>query len=76
MLANSSTFVRVEPTNAACVPSTATFDALNHYSIKASPKKDAQIAYVTTPDAEVHSVYEFYELRLFYAMIYDISLSL
>ena len=36
--------VRVEPTNAACAHSTAT-------SIK-----DEQVAYITKPDAAVHSV--------------------
>ena len=50
------TSVRVEPTNAACALSTATSDALNHCTIEASTKKDAQIAYITTPDAAVHSV--------------------
>ena len=45
-----------EPTNAACAPSTATSDVLNHYTIEASPKRDAQIAYITAPDAAVHSV--------------------
>ena len=53
---NISTSVGVEPTNAACAPSTATSDVLNHYTIEASPKKDAQLAYITTPDAAVHSV--------------------
>ena len=47
---NISTSVGVEPTNAACAPSTATSDVLNHYTIEASPKKDAQLAYITTPD--------------------------
>ena len=46
---NISTSVGVEPTNAACAPSTATSDVLNHYTIEASPKKDAQLAYITTP---------------------------
>ena len=36
-------------------PSTATSDVLNHYTIEASPKKDAQMAYITAPDAAVHS---------------------
>ena len=31
------TSVGVEPTNAACAPSTATSDVLNHYTIEASP---------------------------------------
>ena len=44
---NISTSVGGEPTNAACAPSTATSDVLNHYTIEASPKKDAQIAYIT-----------------------------
>ena len=66
----------VEPRNAACAPSTATSDALNHFTTEASQKKDAQIANITTPDAAVHSVEGFYELCLFYAMNYDISLSL
>ena len=48
--------VRVEPTNAACGPSTATSDALNHYTTEASPKKDAQIVYIVMPDAAVLSV--------------------
>ena len=42
------TSVRAEPTNAACAPSTATSDALNHYTTEASAKKDAQIAHITT----------------------------
>ena len=44
------TSVGVEPTNAACEPSTATSDVLNHYTIEASPKKDAQKAYIMAPD--------------------------
>ena len=52
--------VGVEPMNAACAPSTATSDVLNHYTIEASPKEDAQVAYITTPDAAVQSVYGFY----------------
>ena len=56
------TSVGVEPTNAACAPSTATSDVLNHYTIEASPTKAAKVhvAYITTPDAAVHSVYGFY----------------
>ena len=50
----------VEPTNATGAPSTATSDALNHYTIEASPIKDAQVAYITTPDAAVDYVYGFY----------------
>ena len=65
--------VGVEPTNAACAPSTATSDVLNHYTIEASPKKDAQVAYITTPDAAVHSVYGFY-INYFSVQNYDISL--
>ena len=57
---NISTSVGVEPTNAACAPSTAASGILNYYTIEASPKKDAQVAYITTPDAAVHSVYGFY----------------
>ena len=34
---NISTSVGVEPTNAACAPSTATSDVLNLYIIEASP---------------------------------------
>ena len=30
--------------------------SLYHYTIEASPKKDAQVAYLPTPDAAVHSV--------------------
>ena len=41
---NISTPVGVEPTNAAWAPSTATSYVLNHYTIEASPKKDAQVA--------------------------------
>ena len=41
---NSLIFVGVEPTNAACPPSTATSDVLNHYTTEASPKKDAQVS--------------------------------
>ena len=33
------TSVRVEPTNAACAPSTAMSDALNHYTTEASKKR-------------------------------------
>ena len=33
------TSVGVEPTNAACAPSTATSDVLNHYTTEASPQK-------------------------------------
>ena len=64
--------VGVEPTNAACASSTATSDVLNHYTIEASPKKDAQLAYITTPDAAVHSVYGFY-INYFSVQKYDIS---
>ena len=70
---NISTSVGVEPTNVACAPSTATSDVLNHYTIEASPKKDAQVAYITTPDAAVHSVYGFY-INYFSVQNYDISL--
>ena len=42
--------VRVEPTNVASPPSTAMSDTFNHYITKASPKKDAQVAYITKPD--------------------------
>ena len=54
---NISTSVGVEPTNTACAPSTATSDVLNHYTIEASPKKDAQVAYIRTLDAAVHAVF-------------------
>ena len=47
----------VEPTNAANAPSTAMSDVLNHYTTEASPKKDAQVACIMTPDTAVHSVY-------------------
>ena len=57
---NISTSVGVEPTNAACAPSTATSDVLNHYTIEESPKMDAQVAYITTPDSAVLSVYGFF----------------
>ena len=66
-------FCGVEPTNAACAPSTATSDVLNHYTIEASPKKDAQVAYITTADAAVQSVYGFY-ITYFSVQNYDISL--
>ena len=69
---NISTSVGVEPTNVACAPSTATSDVLNHYTIEASPIKDAQLAYITTPDAAVHSVYGFY-IKYFSLQNYDIS---
>ena len=46
----------VEPTNTACAPSSATSDVLNNYTTDASQKEDAQVAYITTPDAAVHSV--------------------
>ena len=58
------TFVGDEDTNVACAlcveSSTASSDALNHYSTEATPKKDAQVAYITSPDAAVHSVKGFY----------------
>ena len=47
-------------------------DVLNHYTIEASTKKDAQVAYITTPDAAVHSVYGFY--INYFSVHYDISL--
>ena len=53
---NSLIFVGVEHTNAAYPPSTATSDVLNHYTTEASPNKDAQVSYITLPDAAVHSV--------------------
>ena len=40
--------VGVEPTDAACAPSTATSDVLNHYTTEASPKKDAQHINIST----------------------------
>ena len=43
---NISTSVGVEPTNVALAPSTATSYVLNHYTIEASIKKDAQVAYI------------------------------
>ena len=49
--------VWVEPTNAACPPSTATSDTLSHYTTDASPQKDAKVVHITKPDAAVHSVY-------------------
>ena len=70
---NISTSVGVEPTNAACAPSTATSDVLHLYTIEASLKRDAQVAYITTPDAAVHSVYGFY-IYYFSVQNYDISL--
>ena len=52
-----------EPTNAACAPSTATSDVLNHYTIEASPKKPTPLytlfehpflpAFVGSPPIEV-----------------------
>ena len=66
---NISTSVGVEPRNAACAPSTAKSDVLNQYTIEASPKKDAQVAYITTPDAAVHCVYGFYILTIFLCRI-------
>ena len=54
-------------------PTYATSDVLNHYTIEASLKKDAQVAYITTPDAAVHSVYGFY-INYFSVQNYDISL--
>ena len=68
---NISTSVGVEPTNAACAPSTAMSDVLNHYTVEAS-QNDAQLAYITTPDAAVHSVYGFY-INLFSLQDYDFS---
>ena len=56
---NTLIYVGVEPTNAACPPSTATSDVLNHYTTEASPKKDAQVSYITLPNAAVHSEYGF-----------------
>ena len=70
---NISTPVGVEPRNAACAPSTATSDVHNHYTIEASPKKDAHVAYITTPDAAVHSVYGFY-INYFFVQNYNFSL--
>ena len=70
---NTSTSVGVKPTNAACTPSTATSDVLNHYTIEESPIKDAQVAYIRTPDAAVHSVYGFH-INYFSVQNYDISL--
>ena len=70
---NISTSVGVEPMNVAYTPSTAMSDVLNHYTIEASPEKDAQVAYITTPDAAVHSVYGFY-INYFSVQNYDISL--
>ena len=64
----------VEPTNAVCAPCTATSDIHNHYTIKASPKKDAQVAYIRTPDAAVHSLYGFY-INYFSVQNYDLFLS-
>ena len=69
---NISSSVGVEPTNPACAPSTATSDVPNHYTIEASPNKDAQLAYITTPDAAVHSEYGFY-INYFSVQNYDIS---
>ena len=43
---NILTSVRVEPTKEACAPRTATSDALKHYTIEASPIKDAQNIYM------------------------------
>ena len=43
--------------NAVCTYSKS--DVLNHYTTKASPKKDAQVVYITLPDAAVHSIYGF-----------------
>ena len=63
----------VEPTNATGAPSTATSDALNHYTIEASPIRDAQVTYITTPDAAVDYVYGFY-INYFSVQNYDISL--
>ena len=72
---NITTSVGVEPKNKACVPSTATSDVLNHYTTEASPKKDAQVAFITTPDAAVHSVKGFY-INCFSVQNYDVSLHL
>ena len=46
-----STSVGVKPTNAACAPSTETSDVVNYYATEASPKKDAQVAYITQDTA-------------------------
>ena len=44
---NISTSVGVEPRNAACMPSTATFDVINHNTPARHPqKKDTQVAYI------------------------------
>ena len=72
---SACTSVGVEPRNVACAPSTATPDAVNHYTIEASPKKDAQVAYITTSDTAVHSVYGFY-INYNSVQNYDISLNL
>ena len=50
------TFVRVKPMNPACTPSTAVSNTLINYATEASPKKDAQVLYITLPDAAVHSL--------------------
>ena len=39
--------------NVACAPRGATSDALYHYTTEAAKKKDAQIAYIATPDVAV-----------------------
>ena len=59
-LKNILTSVRIEPMNAECTPSSATSDAVNHYTTDASPKKDSQVADITKPDAAVHSLKGFY----------------
>ena len=46
------TSVRVDSTNVACTPTTATPDALSHYTTEESPKEDAQVAYITKPDVK------------------------
>ena len=73
------TSVGVEPTNAACAPSTAHINISTSVGVEptnaawAPSTAKNQVAYITTPDAAVHSVYGFY-INYFSVQNYDISL--
>ena len=50
---NIFTFARVEPMNAVCAPRTATMMPLTTLLLMHPPKKDAQVPYITSPDAAI-----------------------
>ena len=55
-IVKKNTFVGVEPMYAECGPRTAMSDVLNRNTTEASPKKDAQVVYIITPDTAIHSL--------------------